>query len=144
MRLLRTKHAGIEEELANTRKQRDALDQQMTSAKSNMQSLEDRALQAERDRSSWQRQMDTLGDQLEKEMTKRMQLEKSHKTIVNDVEGLQMKIVEQDQYIKGLRKELRDREAELAKSISLQDKTIVEHVHVLEEAKRYTDKQLSE
>jgi myosin protein heavy chain len=144
LRLLRSRHARIEEELVSTRKQRDSLDQQVAASKVNMQTLEDRALQAERDRSSWQREMDSLGDQLEKEITKRMQLEKSHKTIANDVETLQMKVVEQDQYIKGLRKELRDKEAELIKSISLQDKTIVEHVHVLEEAKRYTDKQLSE
>ena len=144
LRLLRSKHTSIEEELQSARKSRDSLEQQAVASKLSMQALEDRALQAERDRSSWQRQMDTLGDQLEAEMTKRMQLEKSHKTIVNDVESLQMKVVEQDQYIKGLRKELRDKETELARSISLQDKTIVEHVHVLEEAKRYTDKQLSE
>lgn len=144
LRLLRSKSSEVEGQLATIRRERDHLEQRASTAQAKLQSLEDRALQAERDRASWEREMTALGDQLEAEVTKRLQLEKSHKAVTSEIDGLQMRLVEQDQYVKGLRRELRDREAELAKSISLQDKTIVEHVHVLEEAKRYTDKQLSE
>ena len=142
--LLRSKYADVESQLQIARKEKNAMEEQNLIALDNLQSLEDKALQAARDRSSWERQMETLGEQLETEINKRVHLEKSAKTVKSENETLQMKIVEQDQYIKGLRRELQDKEAELAKSVSLQDKTIVEHVHVLEEAKRYTDKQLSE
>ena len=144
LRLLKSKSSEVESQLATVRRERDHLEQRASTAQAKLQSLEDRALQAERDRASWEREMTALGDQLEAEMMKRIQLEKTHKAVSSEIDGLQMRLVEQDQYVKGLRRELRDKEAELAKSISLQDKTIVEHVHVLEEAKRYTDKQLSE
>lgn len=77
-------------------------------------------------------------------MTRRMQLEKSERALRDEAESLEGKLVEHEQYTRGLRKELQQKESELQKSLSMQDKTIVEHVHVLEEAKRYTDKQLAE
>jgi myosin heavy chain 9/10/11/14 len=40
--------------------------------------------------------------------------------------------------------ELKNREWEVKQLESKQDKTIVEHVHVLEEAKRVTDRQLAD
>lgn len=141
---VRAKQVDLEKALATTRSERDDLEAQTTRIQQQLQSLEDQTLKAEREKMAVERELDTVGERLEAEMTRRMQLEKSMKTVQNDIESLQMKIIEQDQFIKGLRRELKDKEAELAKSISLQDKTIVEHVHVLEEAKRYTDKQLSE
>lgn len=124
--------------------ERDALDRQASAAQAKVQAMEDNLLQVERQRAALQREADTLGDRLESEMTKRMQLEKSHGFMKDEMEALQTKLVEHEQYIRGIRKELQDKEGELQKALSMQDKTIVEHVHVLEEAKRYTDKQLAE
>lgn len=141
---LERSYAETSKQLAVASSERDVATRDAALSKRQMLELEDRTLQAERDRASWEQEMDTMGDRLEAEMTKRMQLEKKARTVQNDIDSLQLRIVEQDQYIKGLRSDLVERDAELAKAISLQDKTIVEHVHVLEEAKRYTDKQLAE
>lgn len=117
---------------------------ELASNSAKVQEYEDRALKSEREISARLRELETIGERLEAEMTRRMQAEHSKKAVQSELDGVQMRIVEQDQFVKGLRRELQDKEAELQKSLSLQDKTIVEHVHVLEEAKRYTDKQLAE
>lgn len=49
-----------------------------------------------------------------------------------------------DRELKQALKTLKDREWEIKQLESRQDKTIVEHVHVLEEAKRVTDRQLAD
>lgn len=144
LRLLQSKHSDIERQLASSRTQQESLQRELSKHSSQMQEYEDRVLRADRELSARQRELDTLGERLESEMAKRMQLEQSKKAVQSEIDGLQMRMVEQDQCVKGLRRELHDKESELQKSLSLQDKTIVEHVHVLEEAKRYTDKQLAE
>lgn len=141
---LQSRHQDIGAQLRSIQFERDALDKQASITQVQLQDLEDKALQDERARATLQQQLDTLGDRLESEIAKRMRLEAAQRNAHLETETMQTKLLEQDQYIKGLRKELKDKEAELQKSISLQDKTIVEHVHVLEEAKRYTDKQLAE
>lgn len=101
-------------------------------------------LQLERDKSSLDRQVETLKKQLEAETAKRSKLEETahkHKAEANRLKDINVKF-ERD--LNKVLTDLKAREWEVKQLEAKQDKTIVEHVHVLEEAKRVTDRQLAE
>lgn len=106
--------------------------------------MEDATLKIERERSAWVRQVDDLKARLEAESSRRSLLENAGRQMDADLLAHKQAVSEHEKNASALRKELSLRSQELAKAISLQDKTIVEHVHVLEEAKKYTDRQLAE
>ncbi len=86
--------------------------------------------------------MDTLKQQIDTETAKRSQLEKLASKQKAELIQLRDKNVKFDRELNKLLTELKSREWEVRQLESRQDKTIVEHVHVLEEAKRVTDRQL--
>jgi len=86
--------------------------------------------------------MDTLKQQLNAETTKYAQLEKVASRQKAELIQLRDKNAKFDRELNNLLTELKSREWEVKQLESRQDKTIVEHVHVLEEAKRVTDRQL--
>ena len=88
--------------------------------------------------------MDTLKQQIDAETAKRSQLEKVASKQKAELIQLRDKNVKFDRELNKLLTELKNREWEVKQLESRQDKTIVEHVHVLEEAKRVTDRQLSD
>ena len=101
-------------------------------------------MQLERDKNAQDRQVDTLKQQLEVETAKRAQLERIASKQKGDLIQLQDKNAKFDRELNKLLTELKTREWEVRQLESRQDKTIVEHVHVLEEAKRVTDRQLAD
>jgi myosin protein heavy chain len=86
--------------------------------------------------------MDTLKRQLDTETAKRSQLERIASKQKGELIQLRDKNAKFDRELNQLLTELKSREWEVRQLESRQDKTIVEHVHVLEEAKRVTDRQL--
>jgi myosin heavy chain 9/10/11/14 len=82
--------------------------------------------------------------ELEAETAKRAKLEQTasgQKVELVKVKDLNVKM---ERELKKALKDLKDREWEVKQLESKQDKTIVEHVHVLEEAKKVTDRQLDD
>ena len=90
------------------------------------------------------RQVDALKQQLDAETAKRFQLEKLASKQKAELIQLRDKNDKFDRELNKLLTELKSREWEVKQLESRQDKTIVEHVHVLEEAKRVTDRQLAD
>ena len=88
--------------------------------------------------------MEAIRKQLETEIAKRTQLEKTVSSQKAEIAKLKDRNVKQDKELNKALKDLKDREWDVKQLLSKQDKTIVEHVHVLEEAKRVTDRQLAE
>ena len=86
--------------------------------------------------------MDTLKQQIDAETAKRSQLERIASKQKAELIHLRDKNAKFDRELNKLLTELKSREWEVKQLESRQDKTIVEHVHVLEEAKRVTDRQL--
>jgi myosin heavy chain 9/10/11/14 len=121
-----------------------SLERQLHAAQAKYQDFEDAALQLERDKSAQDRQVDTLKQQLDAETTKRSQLEKIASKQKAELIQLRDKNAKFDRDVNKLLTELKSREWEVRQLESRQDKTIVEHVHVLEEAKRVTDRQLAD
>ena len=104
--------------------------------------FENIASEYQQDRDARLRDLQSVGAQLEAETAKRTQLEKA---VVNQKSELFKFKEHNSQLSKDLMKalkDLKDREWDVKQLESKQDKTIVEHVHVLEEAKRVTDKEL--
>ena len=116
----------------------------MSTAQSKYQDFEDVVVQLERDKAANDRQMEANRKQLESEIAKRKQLEHSLTTQKTEIIRLKDLNVKLDRELNKALTDLKAREWEVKQLEAKQDKTIVEHVHVLEEAKRVTDKELSE
>ncbi|KAI0666368.1 nonmuscle myosin heavy chain b [Trametes maxima] len=124
---VRSRAIDTDNELAEMQKAKEArigLERQLASTQSRYADFEDAVLQLERDKAALDRQVETLKKQLDAETAKRSKLEDTahkHKAEANRLKDINIK------FEKDLNKVLKD----------LKDhKTIVEHVHVLEEAKR--------
>ncbi|OAV99523.1 hypothetical protein PTTG_08412 [Puccinia triticina 1-1 BBBD Race 1] len=141
---IRSKHLEATDYLDKTIKEKEGLEKQLSASVLKFQDMEDAMLKIERERSAWSRQVEDLKSKLEVELTKRVELEHDNLTLEKDLKVHKDTVSDHEKNSASLRKELTLKNQELRKAILLQDKTIVEHVHVLEEAKKYTDRQLSE
>ena len=120
------------------------MERQLAAAQAKYQDFEDTALQLEREKNAQDRQLESLKKQLEQETAKRTQLEKLASAQKSEIAQLKDRYVKSDRELNKALTDLKNREWEIKQLESRQDKTIVEHVHVLEEAKRVTDRQLSD
>ena len=131
-------------ELEDLRKSKEVLQHDLHSTQIHVRKVEDRAREAERHREEVENQALQLKTSIEKETSARIAQEKKAKAIEADEIVLRNTIANHSREAASQRNEVKRLERELHKAIALQDTTIVEHVHVLEEAKRYTDRQLEE
>lgn len=95
----------------------------------------------ERDAHASERQLEALKKQLESESAKCKNLQH---VMLTQRKEYQERITKYDHDLNKAVTDLKDREWELKQMESKQDKTIVEHVYVLEKAKKVTDQQLRE
>lgn len=113
-------------------------------AQSRYADFENVVLEHQRERDNHVRQLDVTRKELETQSIKRAELEKIYSGQKAEVIKLKDRNVKLDRELNKALKDLKNREWEIKQLESKQDKTIVEHVHVLEEAKRVTDRQLAE
>jgi len=88
--------------------------------------------------------MESLRKQLETESAKRAQLEQANSTHNTEMVKFKDRTAKLEKELNQALNESHAKDWEIQQLRSKQDKTIVEHVHVLEEAKRVTDRQLAE
>ncbi|KAG6914825.1 hypothetical protein DXG01_015126 [Tephrocybe rancida] len=141
---LRTRQHDYESQLAEATKAKEGLERQLSSAQAKYQDFEDVVLEFQRTQDSHNRQLETTRKQLEEQSAKRAKLElivSNQKVELGKLKDLNIKM---DRELNKALNDLKAREWEVKQLVSKQDKTIVEHVHVLEEAKRVTDNQLKE
>lgn len=101
-------------------------------------------LQLERDKGAQDRQLETARKSLAEESARRSKLEHALTSRKSELSKLKDHNIKLDRELNKALTDLKNREWEVKQLESKQDKTIVEHVHVLEEAKRVTDRQLLE
>ncbi|KAG6837022.1 hypothetical protein H0H93_016229 [Arthromyces matolae] len=141
---LRSRQHDYESQLADAIKMKESLERQLSSAQAKYQDFEDVVLEFQRTQESHNRQLETTRERLEDESAKRTKLEQiasNQKVELGKLKDLNIKM---DRELNKALTDLKAREWEVKQLVSKQDKTIVEHVHVLEEAKRVTDNQLKE
>ncbi|KAF5366211.1 hypothetical protein D9758_005722 [Tetrapyrgos nigripes] len=141
---LRSRQLESEAALSEAQKAKEGLERQLTAAQNKYHEVEDVMLDAERETANAQRQLESIRTQLDGEVKRRTQLEQSFSSQKKEMAILKDRAVKQDRELKKALDDLKAREWEIKQLESKQDKTIVEHVHVLEEAKRVTDRQLAE
>lgn len=120
------------------------MERQLTSSQSKYHELEDTVLQLERGAHALERQAEQARKQLEAESAKCKQL---HQVATNQKRELaldQDRLSKMDAALKKALTDQKNKEWEIKQLESRQDKKIVEHVHVLEKAKKVTDQQLKD
>ncbi|THH09667.1 hypothetical protein EW145_g1839 [Phellinidium pouzarii] len=140
----KSRQTDIEGQCAEATKAKEMLERQLTSTHSKVDDYEEAVIQLEREKSNWVRQMEQTRQELDDEKAKRQQLEKHALTQKAEIVKLKDRNIKLDRELNKALDNLKAREWEVKQLESRQDKTIVEHVHVLEEAKRVTDRQLAE
>ncbi len=120
------------------------VERQLTTAKDKFRDFEDIVLNFERDQETRLAELETARKQLEAETAKRTQLERTVSTQKAELAKFKDRNTNLEKDLNKTLTELKAREWDVKQLLSKQDKTIVEHVHVLEEAKRVTDKQLQQ
>ncbi len=120
------------------------LEKQVQAAQAKLADYEDAVLALEREKSDWVRKIETATMDLRSETAKREQLER--KTQAASIElGQARAFAEQAQHdLAQATLAIEARDADIAVLKSRENKTVVEHVHVLEKAKRLTDRELAE
>ncbi|KAG8221578.1 P-loop containing nucleoside triphosphate hydrolase protein [Butyriboletus roseoflavus] len=144
LQALRAKQIDSDSQLAEAVKAKESLERQLTSSQNKYHELEDTVLQLERGAHALERQSEQARKQLEAESAKYKQL---HQVATNQKRELaldQDRLSKMDAALNKALTDLKNKDWEIKQLESRQDKKIVEHVHVLEKAKRVTDQQLKE
>ncbi|KAF9234323.1 nonmuscle myosin heavy chain b [Melanogaster broomeanus] len=144
LQALRSRQIDSDSQLAEALKAKESLERQLASAQSKYNEIEDTTLQLERDARARERQLEQARKQLEAESAKYNQL---HHVATNQKRELaldQDRLGKMDAALNKALTDLKSKEWEVKQLESRQDKKIVEHVHVLEKAKKVTDQQLKE
>ncbi|KZS87343.1 hypothetical protein SISNIDRAFT_303444 [Sistotremastrum niveocremeum HHB9708] len=141
---LRTRNIDTERQVIEAGKAKEALERQLVAAQAKYQDFEDAVLQIEREKASWARQMDSLKKQLDTEASKRAQLEQTAHGQKAELIKLRDRAAKQEKELNKALDDIHEKDWQVKQLVSKQDKTIVEHVHVLEEAKRRTDRELAD
>ncbi|CAD6910753.1 unnamed protein product [Tilletia controversa] len=144
LRQLRDLNSTSERSLAELQRAKEAIDKQLQHTLTKQQGLEDAVLELERSNTHLKSTADQLAVELSAETKRRELAESKTKSHIQAHDILQQHMTVRDKELAKLREELKQANAEMKRLQSMQSKTIVEHVHVLEEAKRYTDRQLAE
>ncbi|KAI0319703.1 nonmuscle myosin heavy chain b [Amylostereum chailletii] len=144
LQAIRSRQIDVDGQLAEVQKAKESLERQLSAATTKYQDFEDTALQLEREKATQDRHLEALRQQLEAETTKREKLEKLASSQKAEIIQLRDRVTKFDRDLNKTLTDLKNREWDVKQLESRQDKTIVEHVHVLEEAKRVTDRQLAD
>ncbi|KZT64665.1 nonmuscle myosin heavy chain b [Daedalea quercina L-15889] len=140
----RSRQIDTDGQLAEALKEKEHLERQLAAMQSKFEDSEDVVLQLEREKGAHDRQLETLKKQLSDESARRSQLEKAASSQKQEIARLKDVNSKLDRELNKALSDLKAREWEVKQLEARQDKTIVEHVHVLEEAKRVTDRQLQD
>ncbi|PWN92199.1 hypothetical protein FA10DRAFT_250506 [Acaromyces ingoldii] len=141
---LRERMSGAEKSVLEAKSAKDATEKQLAAANAKFQDLEDAHLELERGQSAWKLKHDQATMELSAESKRRELLESAARQHERTAQTLTQQHGVKDKELARLKEELAETQAELKKTQSMTNKTIVEHVHVLEEAKKYTDRQLAD
>lgn len=120
------------------------MQRQLAQRQTDFEALEDAVLEIETEKADWAKRMESTTRQLIDESAKRQHFEQQlHKAQVELAEYREA-ASEIEREMLQVTTDMKTRDREIALLKSRENKTIVEHVHVLESAKKYAEKQLHE
>lgn len=131
----RQRARDAEEQIEQLQMERDTAQQTLKSAGLHRQELEDALVAVDQERATSDLQNQQLAQAVETAYAEVTRLEGMMRQNTEEQRALRTQIAEAERVRGTLAKQVADRDAELAKAISLQDHKVIEHVHVLEKAK---------
>ncbi|WVN90734.1 uncharacterized protein L203_105976 [Cryptococcus depauperatus CBS 7841] len=133
-----------ERTLQSTTQSRNDLEKKLQSLQDEYNDLEDAVLEIEADKTKWAKQVDSLTRQLQEESTKRQHFEQE--VYNNQVELAEYRNIalQAERDLAKAASDIKARDKEIEYLRSRENKTVVEHYHVMEAAKKFTDQQLVE
>nr|XP_018264766.1 myosin heavy chain [Kwoniella dejecticola CBS 10117]OBR86924.1 myosin heavy chain [Kwoniella dejecticola CBS 10117] len=141
---VREQLSGTESRLQSTAQARDDIEKHLHTLQDEYNGLEDAVLEIEGEKANWAKSLDIVIRQLQEESTKRHHFEQ-------EVHNNQVELAEHRntsaQAERALAKaaaDIKARDKEIDFLRGRENKTVVEHYHVLEKAKKFTDQQLAE
>ncbi|KIY70319.1 nonmuscle myosin heavy chain b [Cylindrobasidium torrendii FP15055 ss-10] len=141
LQAVKTRQHEHEDQVAEARKAQENAERQLAQTQTKYHKMEDMMLELERDKKA---EEDASKKLLEAESIRRSKFETMVASQKSELALAKDRAAKLDKELNKALKDLKDREWEVKQLESRQDKTIVEHVHVLEEAKRVTDRQLAD
>ncbi|KAF8657591.1 hypothetical protein AX16_002172 [Volvariella volvacea WC 439] len=135
MASLQFSQTEVDKQLADAMEAKTAVEAQLRAAQAKYHDFEDVVLQFQRDKESHQQQLKALQEHLKQESTKRTELEKQVTKQKSELTRLRDRNVKLDRELQQAKTDLEERKL-------MQNKTIVEHVRVHEEAKKLAERQL--
>jgi biopolymer transport protein ExbB/TolQ len=120
------------------------LDRQVAKLSKKNADYEDAILAIEREKASWAAQMADLQRRLDRENAGRLKVEDAQLKRDAEFASLQDRLERSEQNLVKAKADYKELNAEAKILRSLENKTVVEHVYVLEAAKRLTDRQLAD
>lgn len=140
----RGKQADLERRLAAMTSNKEDLEVELQSASAQLRQQQDVALRAQRDRDSMEQQLTKAKSLLEEETLQRTTLEHVKIQSEKEMTAMQQRLARQERLCVDLQAELESLTKSLTQSRALENKTTIEHVHTLEKAMKFQDRQLAE
>ncbi|KAK8861619.1 hypothetical protein IAR55_002442 [Kwoniella newhampshirensis] len=141
---VREQLAQTENELRSNLQVRDALEKRMQGLQDEYNELEDAVLDIESEKANWAKSLDNVSRQLQDESTKRHRFEQELHNNQEELAGHRNASLQAERDLAKAASEIKARDKEIELLRSRENKTVVEHYHVLEKAKKFTDQQLAE
>ncbi|CDZ97402.1 nonmuscle myosin heavy chain b [Phaffia rhodozyma] len=141
---LQSRVGTIESTLADSQREKETLERQLSRATKKNQDYEDAIVSIEREKANWAAQMAEFQRRADKEQQLRLQLEDAQLRHSTEKLSLQDRLSQSERQLAKVNAEFNQLYAETKILRSRENKTIVEHVYVLEAAKRISDRQLAE
>ncbi|KEI42255.1 uncharacterized protein L969DRAFT_97785 [Mixia osmundae IAM 14324] len=118
--------------------------QQLSATLAQLRQTEEASIGLEREKTTLLRELKAFETRVAQNNEENVALRELCKRAETDAAALRQQVMAQTRQNSELQAQLATLSIEVKKAQSAQDKTVVEHVHVLEEAKRFTDRQLAE
>ncbi|WWC87933.1 uncharacterized protein L201_002833 [Kwoniella dendrophila CBS 6074] len=144
LEIVREHLSGTESRLQSTAQARDDIEKHLHALQDEYNGLEDAVLEIEGEKANWAKSLDNVSRQLQEESSKRHHFEQQvHNNQVEMAENRNIALQAERALAKAAA-DIKARDKEIDFLRGRENKTVVEHYHVLEKAKKFTDQQLAE
>ncbi|CAO1620791.1 unnamed protein product [Sympodiomycopsis kandeliae] len=144
LKAFRDRATAAESSIESHKRAKTAAEEALAAAQADSQQLEDAMLEMERSSQTWQDKHAKTSAKLAAETKLREEVEAAIRQHERNVKTLQSQLTAKEREFNKLSDELHLTTQDLKKAQSMSNKTIVEHVHVYEQAKKMAERQLDD
>ncbi|OCF57867.1 myosin heavy chain [Kwoniella mangroviensis CBS 10435] len=144
LEMVREQLSGTESRLHSTAQARDDIEKHLHALQDEYNGLEDAVLEIEGEKANWAKSLDNVTRQLHEESSKRHHFEQEVHNNQVELAEHRNTALQAERALAKAAADIKARDKEIDFLRGRENKTVVEHYHVLEKAKKFTDQQLAE